>query len=192
MHNNLIHVAKYADLRKNRIDTIDDLTFGSLHSLKELIIEDNNLTKINRFTFAGLFRLHELDLSGNQIHTIESGSFVDLKKLKKINLNYNRLKVLQDHVFAGTNHLKVLFIASNRIEGFGNYLNTLTSLTELDLEDNFISDIDLVKFAQLPNLLCLDLSRNRLNLDDANVSEKFLSESSLEELDIGTNLYTYT
>lgn len=178
---------KWLHLVQNEIDSIDDFTFANLTSLGELDLKNNRLTKIGRNTFARLFGLSRLVLDSNDIHTIEVGAFADLSRLKKISVRDNKLKVIVDDVFDGPNKLESLFLGSNEIENIENYLFTLNSLKELWLDDNRIEDIDLVKFAKLPKLKRLNLSKIDLMLRNHKISSEESYESPLEYLDLSYN-----
>lgn len=148
---------KMLELSNNQIETIDDFTFANQTSLSHLHMRGNKLTTIRRDTFSGLKHLNELNLNNNEIDTIENGAFANLSELHDLYLNRNKLKVLNDHVFDGLTALKLLWIAYNQLENVGNCLWTLTSIEEINLGYNNITDIDLAKFKTLPRLNRLDL-----------------------------------
>lgn len=177
----------YLGFENNALETIEDFTFVNLSSVTELVLNKNKLTKITRNTFAGLIGLKELELNENEIHTIESGAFADFQSLKKLYLNHNKLKAITVHLFDGLAAVTTLHIGSNEIEMIGNQLYTLNSLKEINLEDNPIGDIDLVKFATLPKLLVLNLNKTGVNLESVNISADYRSKSKLDTLNLANN-----
>lgn len=175
-------------LSKNAIETIDDFTFANLNSLQHLVLSGNELNRINRNTFAGLFNLNRLELDGNKINIIEPGAFTDLKNVHILHLNENKLKILHDHCFDGLTSLQTLNIRSNEIERIQNSLYSLITLEVLSLDDNIVSDLDLVKFAKsLPHLLHLGLATTGVKLKNYNFVSKPSPEAQLEILNLRYN-----
>lgn len=177
-------------LDTNAIETIDDFTFANLSSLTTLHLEFNKISVINRNTFSGLFKLIRLTLDANDIHTIENGAFSDLKELRKLGLSENKLKVLNNQILRGPTRLTELSIGGNQI-GSISHVYTLSTLETLKLPNSKVNDIDLVKFAKLPNLKILDLSKTGVNLDNYNISsEEFSFEPQVEVLYLESNNIT--
>lgn len=188
----ILQVKKFIGLAldDNQIETIDDFAFANQIELNELMLKSNKLSVIKRNTFAGLFNLTELFLHYNEIHTIEDGAFADLSKLGRLRLNNNKIKAFGDHVFDGLTSLTVLQAWENKIENIGNSLNGLTSIARINLRSNRINDIDLVKFAKLPELTDLVLGATGVGLKNIDVEFGSSFKSPLKYLDISHNNLT--
>lgn len=181
---------KHLDLGFNEIETIGDFTFANL-TLKKLELSGNKLVSINRSIFTGLSELQYLDLSKNVIQTIENGAFSGLIELLSLLLHENKLKVLDDHVFDGPKALRTISLYANQIDNIGNSFCALNHLFSLDLQNNTISDIDLVKISKFPELVHLNLRNTTFDSEKLNISSEELSFlSPLESLDLSNNNIT--
>lgn len=183
---------KELKLDNNAFETIDDFAFSNLTKLQNLYLVKNNLATINRNTFAGLSELLILNLGENGIHSIEIGAFADLKKLKTLDIHKNKLKVLNDHLLDGMSQINTLILGGNELNRIndGNSLYTLTGLQVLYLDNNSISDLDLVKLTRLPSLRKLILNHNKINLENYIIESEEPSQSPVVWLNLGFNRLT--
>ncbi|EFC37060.1 predicted protein [Naegleria gruberi] len=81
------------------------------------------------------------------------------------------------------NHLTELILANNKIENAAA-LSSVTSLTHLDLSNNYIRDEGLKDFCQLVNLKYLSLEYNQIGSIGANYLSKIVQ---LEQLNLARN-----
>jgi hypothetical protein len=72
----------------NRINIIDDDSFGDLVNLNDLWLGDKK-TEIREETFKGLASLKYLYIVSNSINSIDDNTFSDLINLNDLRLDYN-------------------------------------------------------------------------------------------------------
>lgn len=179
------------ELKSNEIEIIDDFVFANLSQLNFLYLAKNKLPVIRQFTFGKAYKLEKLHLEKNEIHTIENGAFADSKELIVLYLDQNKLQTINEHWFDGLEKLSTLSICGNQIKSIGDHLYSLNSLDYLNLDENSIGDIDLVKLSKLPNLTYLSLRKTELDLENYYVSTEGITfNSSLKNLNLGFNSIT--
>ncbi|XP_063595777.1 relaxin receptor 2-like [Penaeus indicus] len=103
-------------------------------------------------------------------------------RLTLLHLESNNLTQLPDGAFLGLNHLRRLFLMNNALrELTPDALEGLTSLVDLDLTTNLVSDFDSL-MSHLPKLESLWLNHNQVTLEGRSVSprSRHLLELSLE------------
>jgi leucine-rich repeats and immunoglobulin-like domains protein 2 len=84
------------NLKDNQISTIQDDAFVFTEVSILLDLSFNRLTKINERTFYSLNSLRNLNLSGNQISSIAQDAFKWMSKIEKIDLFNNNLEYLDE------------------------------------------------------------------------------------------------
>lgn len=200
------------DLSRNRLRSIEGLTFQGLSSLEVLKLQRNNISKLTDGAFWGLAGMRVLHLDFNSLHEVNSGSLYGLEslvklylsnnsitnftpegwgfceKLKELNLSYNNLTKLSENSFAKLVKLISLRLGHNSIsqitEGAFRGLGSLRTL-ELDHNDisGTIEDTN-GAFAGLENLNKLTLFGNKIK----SVAKKaFSGLEALEHLNLGEN-----
>lgn len=176
-----LYVLNQLFLDGNLIKTIDEQAFENMTNLHDLSVNDNLLEEVP----SGLGKLHylkSLDLGKNSIRHIVNTSFEGLDQLFGLRLVDNLITNITRDSFMSLPNLQVLNLASNKIRyveqgAFG--LNP--TLKAIRLDGNFLEDIS-GSFTNLPGLVWLNVSDNRLN----NFDYSHLP-SSLEWLDMHNN-----
>ena len=204
--NNLLSL----QLSNNQILTIEDETFNGLNSLLVLNLSSNLIYNLTGSLFSNLSSLKVLILRNNKLDYIIKDYFKGLNSLAHLDVSYNQVKIIwSDAFFVYTKKLESLILKSNQIHKLNDSLESLSCLKELDLSFNFINSIT---NKDLNNLTNLDLSSNRLENIDFNVTNvkslkslilsnisfnssffiNFEMFSKIEILDMSENIFIYT
>ena len=128
-----------------------------MSGLKCLLLNNNKLESV--MFIRELPELNTLVLSNNLISSIPDNAFENCKKLRKISLSvwcdwvigsgHNQLTAFPN-VFSITN-LKELNLNSNRISSIPDRISELQHLTQLDLGNNLIENVESLQvLASLP------------------------------------------
>ncbi|KAG7332162.1 hypothetical protein KOW79_003996 [Hemibagrus wyckioides] len=211
-HNrNLQHVPfvpsrmKYVYLQNNRITGITDGVFDNATELVWIILNMNQLRsdKISSKIFAKLSKLERLFLQHNKLEHIPEGLPHSLQDLR---LDHNAITSVPPGSLRGMNRLAALRLNYNTIQDLGGAVESLVSLSFLDLRGNQLSKVpehlpptlsqlyldhnhissvpvDFVK--KRPGLRFMRLSHNRLT--DAGIPPNTFNVSTLMELDLSHN-----
>ena len=123
------------------MSSMDLTAFSNMKIIGTPMLHNNGLTEVQNGLFAGQDMMEKLNLANNQIRTIEDGSFEDLSNLKILQLSHN--DITNANLQPGTFH-------------------GLTSLTDLELNGNYIFNLDSNVLANLPRPLILDITENSL------------------------------
>lgn len=144
----------YANLRKNKIVTLQEKSF-----LKNKC-------------------LVELDISANEISDIHPQAFVGARQLKFVNLSANSLQgFLPSNTFSTNYNLKTLDLSMNRLQSVGNL--SMLMLENLDLSQCQIKEIDKDSLKSLPWLTFLNLSHNPIENMPDNIQSWYLRHIDL-------------
>ena len=174
------------DLSGNRLADINAGILQGLASLETLDLSINQLSDLPSSFLSPLTGLKSLDLSHNLLRQLPAGLFVNTTlTLDTINLSWNNLTVTND-TFRGLSSLTKLFLAGNSICAISSSLfSDLNQLSELDLSDNKIVDMEpgLLSFAR-ETLTCLNLSGNKISRILPRV---FHNGPVLEKIDLSRN-----
>ncbi|XP_072257859.1 transforming growth factor beta activator LRRC32 [Pyxicephalus adspersus] len=152
---------EFLDLSSNKINFIEPNTFVNMVHLKEINLSDNNL---DRFAFKSpglglLPNVQKLDLSRNSLYTDMSGSFIqNAPNLRYLSLAGNSIIMISQETFSGT-----------------------PLLSEVDLHNNIIMDIEEGSFDHLVHLRKINLVMNSITC----ISKFNLHQ--LESLNLGKN-----
>ena len=151
-------------LSHNEISLISWGKFKGLENLLELHLNKNKLISLSNSPFRSLHQLHVLNLGENLIRKTSLNSFKDMKLLTKLNLTNNKLVQLNDSIFKDLENLKELSLNGNSLTSINGVLfSNLTSLLGLDLSNNQIDTIKETAFENLVNLKDLRLEKNKLS-----------------------------
>ncbi|XP_043591134.1 leucine-rich repeat-containing protein 15 isoform X1 [Bombus pyrosoma] len=170
-----------ARLSRNMIRMLPDRIFAKNRELGFLYLNANGVEKLNMSTFEGLVKLQVLDLSANYLEVIHPLTFHENVELKLLNLSYNVLYELPNftstvatldassnlisdlngNFLANMPKIRSVILSDNRLQRLPAKLKS-TSLKNLDLRQNRIIEVLNDTFLQLPQLLRIDLSGNRL------------------------------
>ncbi|XP_071445732.1 chondroadherin-like protein [Hetaerina americana] len=176
------------DLSLNKISHLKNDVFQGLVSLQSLDLSYNQIEKLDNKTNSLLedcLSLERLNLSHNRIAFVTRKMFPSSPyvpyKLRSIDLSYNAMPALTPELNVGTRRVHVLNVSHNTINEIrGNVIGNLTSLRELDISYN-----DLTEFEpkRLPvNLTILNVAGNKLP-----AIPKILYSSKLSKLDLREN-----
>lgn len=138
-------------LNDNNFDTIPEVICG-IKKIRALLIANNQISIIPDY-LKELTRLDFLELENNKIQTIPE-IFGNLKSLEYVNLSHNNLRELSD-TFGKLENIGMIEAMSNAIKYISPSLTKLEKLTELNLDNNLISD--------MPNF---DLDKIKISLDE--------------------------
>lgn len=176
------------DLSGNEISNIEAESFNGLKNLRTLKLNGNRLKVLKTTTFVGLESLEYLHLYSNYLETIEPQA-LSLPKLTEVFFGNNRLRILPTDLFSEAPNLEVTEFSNNRITHIGDAFIECHNIYSLNLENNPIEDIDLMKFAQMRSLSSLSLNSTSFRFPDVPPTKDNLTitSSSLESLNLGNN-----
>ncbi|CAL1528354.1 unnamed protein product [Lymnaea stagnalis] len=153
---------EHLNLKENQVEELQPESFLNLSSLRNLHLENNNIQNIADNAFGDLPALKVLELSGNQISDI-SGTFENISSLERLNLNQNKLTSLKDDSFKGVRGLTYLTLAQNKISFISKLaFQGMTILSYLVLRGNPLRNVDGI-FTGLEALMFLDVSSCQLS-----------------------------
>lgn len=146
-----------------RLDVIPAL--DTLYSLTFLNLSGNYIKDIDIMSFAELFDLELLILSNNEISRIPGNVFVNNEELNSLYLDNNPLKTFYLNT---SNQLETLSLKNCYLSTFDERSSQrLTALSELNLSNNRINNLQAKDLAHMKQLTVIDLTNNSLRkLDD--------------------------
>ncbi|XP_029006143.1 leucine-rich repeats and immunoglobulin-like domains protein 2 [Betta splendens] len=203
---------QFLEMKRNKIKTVDSLTFKGMDSLKSLKMQRNGITKLMDGAFFGLNSMEELELehnnltevtkgwlyglrmlrflrvSHNAVGTIQPDAWEFCQKLEELDLSFNHLTRLDETAFQGLGFLENLNLGENSISHLAEgVFSGLTSLQTLDIRNNEISwaiEDSIGLFDGMKKLKTLILQRNKIK----SITKKaFEGLEELEHLDLGKN-----
>lgn len=176
------------DLSGNEISIIEDEAFTGLKNLRTLKLNGNRLRVLKTPTFVGLDNLEYLHMYSNRLDTIEPQA-LGLQKLTEAFFGNNRLRTLPADIFTGAPNLEVTEFSNNRLTHIGDAFIECNQIYLLNLENNPIEDIDLMKFAKMRSLSSLSLNSTSFQFPDEPPTKDNLTATSLslESLNLGNN-----
>lgn len=185
-----LHHLRVLDLSQNKLEDVKRETFSGLATLEILKLSNNLISNLTSDTFHNLSQLMELHLEGNKMSELADHIFISLTKLKVLNLRGNLLTTFSDQVFGfEASNLKELNLKGNRLTELSS-LSSLTSLTDLILSSNQLSDLPEHIFRNVTALENLDLSENQLTLlpemifhDLFSIKAIYLHKNNLSKVD---------
>uniref|UniRef100_A0A3Q1J7R8 LRRCT domain-containing protein n=1 Tax=Anabas testudineus TaxID=64144 RepID=A0A3Q1J7R8_ANATE len=174
------------EMKSNVISHLPAFLFLNLHNLRVLDLSQNKIEDVKRETFYGLANLEILKLNNNAIgnltHVItqlDHEVFSALTKLKVLNLRGNLLTTFSDKVFGfEASNLKELNLKDNRLTELSS-LGRLTSLSDLILSSNRLSNLPEDIFRNITLLENLDLSENHFTSLPETIFSKLFRITSL-------------
>ncbi|KAK6539790.1 hypothetical protein TWF694_009982 [Orbilia ellipsospora] len=157
---------------------ISSLTaWNHLANLQFLDISRNKIEILSGL--ASLVHLRELKADKNQITSLEG--ILQLDGLVKLRLRHNIISVI-DFSASNLKRLKTLDLGNNRIDNV-NCLHHLPELSDLNLEANELSTLELVTGQEMRSLRALNVSKNKLKEFDIlpfpNIRTLYLDANSL-------------
>ncbi|XP_028893963.2 toll-like receptor 6 [Zeugodacus cucurbitae] len=157
-----LYTLQILNLRHNQLENIAADTFAPMNNLHTLLLSHNRLKYLDAYALNGLYVLSLLSLDNNALIGVHPEAFRNCSSLQDLNLNGNQLKTvplalrnmrLLRTVDLGENMITVL--EDNAFKGLGN-------LYGLRLIGNFLENITMNAFKDLPSLQILNLARNRI------------------------------
>ncbi|KAL4622614.1 extracellular matrix protein 2-like [Arapaima gigas] len=175
---------EWLDLSKNRLEdsSLSPRIFQNLTNLKRLILNGNKLTKIPLLPPS----LEELKINDNKISGLTPHSFRGLSKLHTLELQGNGLHEgnVSPLTFRPLRRAVYLQLDDNHFRALPSGLPP--SLQELHLSNNQLENVQEGILDKCPQLLVLDLSRNRIQ-EDHIAPRAWIHLRTLEALDISHN-----
>jgi Leucine-rich repeat (LRR) protein len=145
---------------------LNSSAFLGLSSLVYLNLENNkiNLIDPSSHLFAGLSLLNRLSIASNGFENfIVYETFKEMTKLTILSMEHNNIISIAPNSFSKMDILSDLDLSDNNLyEVNARMFYGLKSLTKLNLEFNFIQKIEDESFGELKSLMKLDLSDNNL------------------------------
>ena len=191
-----LHGETFQDLEKLRklgfsYNGISNYSFTGLEHLENLDLSGNWLSKVPNFCTSPPMNLKWLHLQNNKISTLFNESFHCLKKLEYLNLNGHALRKLYNNTLSGLPSLRTLSL--RRLAGQLSRIDSLafnsSSLKSLYLSNSYfsfsVSSVDVKHiFAHCPNLKDLDISHNKIRLNESDFLTMIGSATTLRQLTI--------
>jgi len=174
---------KYIKIIDNIYTTVANNTFYGLSELEVLNLNNNSISDVEPNAFHRLVNLEILELTHNTFKIVPSLVFDSLKNLKSLFLYHNNIEILEPDCLSGLTNLNVLDLTYNRITAINtNMFNDLQQLTHLYLSFNQIESID-GDFTS-PKLEFLYLQNNKLKVISNTI---FANLINLVDVDISKN-----
>lgn len=177
-------------LSGNRINSIDLGSFApqQVSELLELDLEFNVLKELKRKTFDSLPKIQEINLAHNLIHTINSETFHQLNNLRTLKLNHNKLTSWKCEYFSNLCNsisgninvdLATLVNSAHLIKNEAQPVTwSASSLRELDLSHNSLSQLRTNSIAVHTKLVRLNLEHNKLSFIPHDLFKATISAST--------------
>nr|CAI5867542.1 unnamed protein product [Callosobruchus analis] len=162
---NGLYVLSLLALDNNLLEGIHPEAFRNCSSLQELNL-NGNLLKAVPLALKDMRLMGTLDLGENLIQSLEDPGFRGMNNLYGLRLIGNRIQNVSKRAFADLPALQILNLARNRIKRVeqGAFLYS-PNLQAIRLDANQMTDINGL-FAEIPSLLWLNVSDNRLEWFD--------------------------
>ena len=157
-----ISTLKLLFLRKNKIDTIGNLSLAAVGSIEEITLDDTNLNVIKPFGFKDLSKVKVLNLSKNKLTVLYTDTFNGMAALETLIIDKCHIHTLEELAFRGIPQLHTLSLCKNKINTIHNRsLAQLHVLRSIDLSQNQLEQIPLLNDSA-QTLLSMNLKSNLL------------------------------
>jgi hypothetical protein len=167
---------------RNYISDIDKEAFLGHSNLQTVDLSNNSLMLIEPKTFIHNPSLEILSLSSNQyLRLPEEGPFLYSQSLRVLKLADCNLHYFPPETFQKLPNLQELYISHNKFEVL-NSVQSVGSLTYLDLDHNYLTDLQPDIFTALRVLRRLILSNNKLRTLNITVMPQLVKVSSSIDL----------
>ena len=130
-------------------------------NVTQVTLDRNGIKALDVDEFTAYGSLKRASFRSNNIYSVSPSAFSG-SHLKFLDLGYNQLTYIPDFTVIGS-RLRVLDLSYNDIKMTGN-LRFLSKLTELYLQNNKITRLNLTSLMQLEHLHILHLSKNPLRM----------------------------
>lgn len=167
LHSNILFLiyfqVKTLNLSNNHFLTIPK-GLSEYKNLEVLIMRNNKINNINMGDEINLYKLNELDISTNNLinwTSIKTMTLYYMPNIKKLDLSNNLLHNASQ-LYLRSNSLSTLKLINCSIQDVsGEFLKGFPNLTELDLSYNRLEEI--YKFPSLTKLTIINLEHNFIN-----------------------------
>lgn len=206
------------DLQNNDITEIQQDDFKGLNKLYGLFLINNKISKIHPKAFKNMDNLRLLHLSYNQLNEIPANLPPNVIELR---FHENQINRIQKDAFKGLRKLHVLELGANPLTNSGieigafNGLSSLyigiaeakltsipkdfpSSITELSLDYNKISKVEIEDFIRYKNLQRLGLAFNQIKYvengslaNTPNIREIYLDNNRMRKVPPGLSSLRY-
>ncbi|XP_070501416.1 uncharacterized protein [Chironomus tepperi] len=168
------------DVKSLPIDLVD--IYPNLISYK---FSFTGVKEISFDNFQNLTALEVIELSDNEIETIQSDTFNHTSSLRRLNLNGNKIVTFNENILMKIQNLETLLIGSNLLKNNVNFFKFCSSLKEVQLSKNEISEILDNIFLNCSSIEIIDLNSNEISsLNPVN----FLNKPNLMSVDLTVNI----
>ncbi|XP_077181213.1 leucine-rich repeats and immunoglobulin-like domains protein 1 isoform X2 [Paroedura picta] len=176
------------DLNRNRIRSIEGLTFQGLANLEVLKLQRNTISKLTDGAFWGLARMQVLHLEHNILTEVNSGSLYGLSSLQQFHLSNNLISRIKPDGWSFCQKLNELSLSFNNLTRLDEKsLADLGGLQTLHLSHNSISYIAEGAFQGLKSLRILNLDHNEISGTIEDTSGAFTGLGNLSKLTLFGN-----
>ncbi|KAF3699122.1 Carboxypeptidase N subunit 2 Carboxypeptidase N 83 kDa chain [Channa argus] len=175
-------------MKGNNISDLPIFLFLNLRKLRVLDLSINKIEEVKRETFSGLAKLEILKMNNNLISNLTHDIFCNMSLLIELHLEWNKISELADNIFSALTKLNVLNLRGNLLTIFSDKVFGFeaSNLKELNLKDNRLTKLS--SLSNLTSLFNLMLSSNQLS----NLPEDiFRNITQLENLDLSENQLTF-
>ena len=175
-------------LHRNQLTSLPSGVFDQLTKLTTLSLSENQLTSLPPSVFDQLTKLTTLYLHKSQLTSLPADAFDQLTALTKLYLHGNQLMSLSSGVFDQLTVLRTLWLSHNDLVDVSE-LEDLTSLTELEITDNPISDYGPLRRLKTVNpsvSIDIDINNNPPVFTDSATTTRSIAENTASGTNIGT------
>uniref|UniRef100_A0A904A6F9 Leucine rich immune protein (Coil-less) n=1 Tax=Anopheles quadriannulatus TaxID=34691 RepID=A0A904A6F9_ANOQN len=182
-------VVRVIDVIGSLVDSVDLSLFCKLQRLQILSLMQNKITFLNYSRTSGVEfpRLREIFLVNNLLTTVTMNDFNGMKLLRTLDLSNNRLHSLEGQLRLSS--LTLLKLSHNRFTELSCCGWNLSSLTNLDINNNSLQRLPDCMEDTMPIVSYLSLVSNVLSSDD-NIWDRLARLTQLTLLDLSYNRLT--
>lgn len=160
-----LHSLQILSLDYNRLARLDPRALVNCTQLQDLHLNDNKLQSVPE-ALAHVPLLKTLDVGENMISQIENTSITQLENLYGLRMTENSLTHIRRGVFDRMSSLQILNLSGNKLKTIeAGALQRNSQLQAIRLDGNQLKSIAGL-FTELPNLVWLNISGNRLEKFD--------------------------
>ncbi|BFF96466.1 toll-like receptor 6 [Drosophila madeirensis] len=159
-----LYTLQILNLRHNQLENIAADTFAPMNNLHTLLLSHNKLKYLDAYALNGLYVLSLLSLDNNVLIGVHPDAFRNCSALQDLNLNGNQLKTVP-LALRSMRHLRTVDLGENMIRVMEeSAFKGLGNLYGLRLIGNYLENITMHTFRDLPSLQILNLARNRISV----------------------------
>uniref|UniRef100_A0A1B0F9C3 TIR domain-containing protein n=1 Tax=Glossina morsitans morsitans TaxID=37546 RepID=A0A1B0F9C3_GLOMM len=157
-----LYTLQILNLRHNQLENIAAETFAPMNNLHTLLLSHNKLKYLDAYALNGLYVLSLLSLDNNNLIGVHPEALRNCSSLQDLNLNGNQLKTIP-LALRNMRLLRTVDLGENMISVLEDTaFKGLTNLYGLRLIGNYLENITMNAFKELPSLQILNLARNRI------------------------------